>query len=364
MAKILVIEDEIDICANVVEILELEGFEMLYAHHGDNGIDLAFTHRPDLVLCDIMMPGLDGYQVLMALRDNPATSITPFVFLTAKADWSAMRHGMALGADDYLTKPFTVRDLVAAVTTRLEKQQQMVQRYASALENLRGSIFGMLPHELRTPLAGILGYAELLMEDTTTFSAQHVSEIAERIFTSGMRLYNLVENFLVYAQIEIIKSDPGRRAALLDFSVNHVDALTIEISQDKACKANREADLQIVTTEAHAVQITLESLKKILEELIDNAFKFSRSGTPVQITMEIVDDMYQWTICDHGRGMIPEQIANIGAGMQFERRLFEQQGAGLGLVIAQQLVELYAGTLVINSTPGVQTTVRVTLPLA
>ncbi len=364
MATILVIEDEPDICENVVEILELEGFETLFAHNGDMGIELALTHQPDLVLCDIMMPGTDGYQVLIALRDNPGTALMPFVFLTAKADRHSMRHGMTLGADDYITKPFMVADIVDTVTTRLEKQRVLTQRYTQVAADLRSNIFSMLPHELRTPLVSILGYAELLMWDVDTLSPDRISAMAERIFTSGTRLYNLVENFLVYAQIEIIKSDPGRRAELLDFSVNHVDELTTEIARDKAHAANREADLQITVADDRSVRIALESLKKIIEELVDNAFKFSDPGTPVQVTTVVVDNTCQWTICDQGHGMTVEQIANVGAGMQFERRLFEQQGAGLGLVIAQQLVDLYAGTLVINSAPGVQTTVQVTLPLA
>ncbi len=112
------------------------------------------------------------------------------------------------------------------------------------------------------------------------------------------------------------------------------------------------------------MQMSLESLQKVIEELVNNAFKFSKVGALVQIDAGQVNDTYQWTIRDHGRGMSPEQIANLGAGMQFERHLFEQQGGGLGFAIARQLVELYSGVLTIESRPGVQTTVRVILPLA
>ena len=364
MTKILVIEDEIGIRDNVVDILELEGFETLAAQDGQLGIELAMKQLPDLILCDIMMPDIDGYQVLMEVRDNLATAMIPFVFLTAKADRPSVRYGMELGADDYLTKPFTASGLVAAITTRLEKQQVMTQRYTQMLEDLRGNnIFNILPHELRTPLVAILGYAELLMWDTDTLSPQRISEMAERIFTSGKRLHHLVENFLVYAQIQIIRADPDRLTALRDHYVNRPDKLITQIAFDKAQQANREADLQIIVTEEHTLQISLESLKKIIEELVDNAFKFSDPGTPVQITAEVVEQMYQWTITNNGRGMTSEQIANIGAGMQFERLLYEQQGAGLGLVIAQQLVELHSGTLEIESELDTETVVHVRLPL-
>lgn len=364
MTTILVIEDEIAICKNIAEILELEEFETLSAYDGDTGIELARTHLPDLVLCDIMMPGRDGYEVLMTLRDDPATAMIPFVFLTARADRPSFRQGMELGADDYLTKPFEASELVAAITARLDKQRAMTQRYNQALEDLRGNIFNMLPHELRTPLVSILGYAELLMWDTDLLSPQRVSEMAERILTSGKRLHRTIENFLIYAQIEIARGDPDRQAALRTQRVSHPNELTVDVAQAKARQTNRQADLQLTVADAWPVQIALESLQKILEELLDNAFKFSDPGTPVEVTAQIVDHAYQWVIRNQGRGMTAAEIAQIGAGIQFERRLFEQQGMGLGLVIAQQLAALYEATLDIESEPGVETTVTVTVSLS
>jgi two-component system, sensor histidine kinase and response regulator len=364
MTQILVIEDEVALCDIVVDFLTLEGFETLFAYNGETGIAIAYEHLPDLVLCDIMMPGMDGYQVLLALRDNPATTLIPFVFLTAKADRPSIRHGMELGADDYITKPFAMSDLVAAIKTRLAKHQAAIQRYAAAMEELRGNIFYMLPHELRTPLVSILGYAELLIWDSPTLSSGRVKEMAQHIQAAGDRLHRLIENFLIYAQIEIIKADPNRRAALRDQLMQNPGQLTADIARRKAQTYQRGADLQLTIHEGLAVQIALENVQKIIEELVDNAFKFSEVGTTVQVSTQIVDHTYQWIIRNRGRGMTPEQIASIGAGMQFERRLFEQQGAGLGLVVAQRLIELHAGTLEIDSAPDEETIVRVALPQA
>lgn len=363
MTRILVIEDEINLCENVVDILEMEGFEILYAYDGGEGIDLALTHLPDLILCDIMMPVTDGYQVLMALRENPATALIPFVFLTAKADRPSIRHGMELGADDYLTKPFAAQDLVRAVTTRIEKHQAMIHHYGQALEDLRGHIFTILPHELRTPLVSILGYAHLLVCDADILTTERIRDVATHILTAGERLHSLIENFLVCAQIEIVKHDPDRQSRMRSQYMSRPDKLTAQIAHDKARAINRETDLQIATVEVPQVRISLESLQKVIGELVDNAFKFSDAGTPVEIGAEAVNRMYQWTIRDHGRGFTPDQIATIGAGMHFERALYKSQGSELGFSIAKQLVELHAGTLDIESKPGLQTTVRVALPL-
>lgn len=127
MTCILVIEDNPEIISNVVDFLEAEDFETLSAENGRLGLELAFSHRVDLILCDVMMPELDGYGVLSALRQNPATANVPFVFLTAKGERQDLRVGMNLGADDYLIKPFTPDELLEAIAARLERSAQLEQ---------------------------------------------------------------------------------------------------------------------------------------------------------------------------------------------------------------------------------------------
>jgi DNA-binding NarL/FixJ family response regulator len=128
MAKILVIEDEPEMRRNLLTILKLEKFNASGAENGRSGVELARREKPDLILCDVMMPELDGYGVLQALRDDPATLTTPFIFLTAKGEKPDIRAGMNLGADDYLTKPVGKADLLNAITARLRRQHQQAQQ--------------------------------------------------------------------------------------------------------------------------------------------------------------------------------------------------------------------------------------------
>ena len=165
MSKLLVIDDDHSVRVNLVELLEAEGFDVLSAKDGRSGVQLARQHLPDLIICDIMMPELDGYGVLEQLRQDPVTATTPFIFLTAKVERSDLRQGMNLGADDYLIKPFTRNELLTAISTRLAKQAAFNQRLQTRLDALRTSITLALPHEFRTPLACILGYSEILAED-------------------------------------------------------------------------------------------------------------------------------------------------------------------------------------------------------
>lgn len=128
MARILIIEDEPEMRRNLLTILKLEKFAATGAENGQVGIDLAKSEKPDLILCDVMMPKVDGYGVLQALRQDPATVATPFIFLTAKGEKPDVRAGMDLGADDYLTKPVAKADLLSAIAARLQRQQQQAQQ--------------------------------------------------------------------------------------------------------------------------------------------------------------------------------------------------------------------------------------------
>ncbi|MBN1967144.1 MAG: response regulator [Anaerolineae bacterium] len=363
MKTILVIEDENDIRENIIEALELEDFEVFGAPNGKVGVQLARQHDPDLVLCDIMMPIMDGYQVLVALREHPLTSLTPVIFLTARTDRGAMRYGMELGADDYIPKPFQAEELIRAIHTRLKRQEDLKREYERKLADLRGSIIYTMPHELRTPLSSILGYSELLLMDPEVSTATLV-DMAESIFRAGTRLHHTIENYLVYAQTEILFTDRERRALLQAMRLAQPRALIEFSARAVAESAHRTTDLTLAVTDVPALRIIEENLKKIVEELVDNACKFSEPATPIQVASVVEDGTYRLVISDRGRGMTPEQIDAVGAYMQFERKLYEQQGSGLGLTLALRLAELHGGTLVVESEPQAGTTVQVTLPLA
>jgi len=147
MKKILVIEDEETIRELICDQLEVEGYETIAAKNGQKGIELAIANLPDLIICDIMMPGIDGYKVLEELEKNPKTKIIPFIFLTALGTKADMRLGMNLGADDYLTKPFTGEELLEAVIIRLEKKANVEEYYASKLEEAEKKLNYLLHHD-------------------------------------------------------------------------------------------------------------------------------------------------------------------------------------------------------------------------
>ncbi len=362
MTTILVIEDDEIIRSNVLDLLTAEGFSAIGAENGLVGVRAAREHLPGLIICDIMMPELDGYGVLAALRQDPVTSTIPFIFLTAKAGWADLRHGMALGADDYLTKPFTRKELLQAIDTRLARQATLIRQFQKQLEDLRGSITLSLPHELRTPLVGILGFSAALVDSYDSVDSREILATAKIIHASAQRLHRLIDNYLLYAELEIIGVDPEHVKTLraIDQASSLRTAVTAAAVQ-AAKKAGREADLNLDLQDA-AVPLADMHLKKIVEELVNNAFKYSTAGTPVRVTSRPGSHTIDLFVVDHGRGMTAEQIASVGAYVQFDRKLHEQQGLGLGLTIAKRLAELYGGAVAIESIPGAQTTAHVTFP--
>ena len=136
MAKILIIEDNADVRENISEILELAGHETLLAENGKLGIEVALDNRPELILCDVMMPELDGFGVLKIISKNPKSADIPFIFLAQKTEQSDFRKGMGLGADDYITKPFDDTELLEAIEIRLRKSEKMKKSFSRSQDGL------------------------------------------------------------------------------------------------------------------------------------------------------------------------------------------------------------------------------------
>jgi DNA-binding response OmpR family regulator/anti-sigma regulatory factor (Ser/Thr protein kinase) len=362
MNKILIIEDESQIRNNIQEILELSNFDILVAENGLQGLQLAKEKHPDLIICDLMMPELDGYGVLSQLRQHLDTATIPIIFLTAKSEWSDLRRGMELGADDYLIKPFQPDQLLQAIATRLDKQAIADQKSQKKLDDLRSSINHSLPHEINTPLNHILAMSQLLIQEYGRFPHEEKLELLTSIYKAGQRLHRLTINFLMYADLELLASSPEKVEVLRNSGVkNFIKSIIEHIAVDIAKSVNREADLIIDISDA-IVKISAKKLAKIAEEIINNAFKFSQPNTPVKIIGQSKDDGFHLYVTDYGRGMTEEQITNVGAYVQFERKMYEQQGSGLGLLIAKRLVELHGGKFSIESIYKQQTMIKIVLP--
>ncbi|BAW97321.1 two-component hybrid sensor and regulator [[Synechococcus] sp. NIES-970] len=365
MTTVLVIEDELSVLGILRDMLTVEGFDVITATNGQIGLETALKQLPDLIICDVNLPLLDGYGVLQKLHDNPTTTTIPFIFLSARASRSAQRQGMDLGADDYIPKPFTREELLSAIQGRLNRRKGLAQHSAQQLEQLRRSLTMALPHELRTPLQGIMTSAELLGEFWETLDRQEIREISDSIRISASRLHDLIQKFLLYTKLDLATHDPEEFHRWYGQVTERSDHLIRTLAQQIAHRYQRDGDLKLELCPAH-VLVSEKWLATLIKEIIDNAFKFSEHlaecQSSVLVKSRINGEVWQLAVKDRGRGMTPEQVRTMGAYMQFDRQQYEQQGTGLGLAIAERIAKIYNGTVTIKSNVGLGTTVIITFP--
>src|SRR5688572_12565452 len=265
MKKVLVIDDTPEIRMIIEETLNMFGFSTVMAEDGETGVALAREHMPDLIICDVHMPKMDGFGTLARLREDERTAGIPFMFLSGAVERPNVRRGMEMGADDYLTKPFTPSELLAAVNARLEKQAEVERQSEKKLDEFRGKITLTLPHELRTPLNGILGLAQILIDDHAAMKPPELLENARMIHLSAERLHRLIENFLAYSQIELMAKDPKAVLARASASATATGPVITEAAQMVAARWKRSADLKI-DLHPRTIPVVADNLQKIVEE--------------------------------------------------------------------------------------------------
>ena len=342
---VLVIDDDERWRDFIAEYLAQSGHRVRMATDGAAGLALA-AERPDVILCDVVMPGLDGYAVLEALHRQPGLREIPFIFLTGRVDRADQRRGMVLGADDYLTKPFKPGELMDAIRTVIAKRTAPVAEFRRHAEVRRREVRAPWGHELLTPLNGILGAAFLLESEYKDIDRQELRELAASIRQSAERQLALARKLMQHFQLEKFTetgwSDP---TAMMNGGTGTEDE-----AQLAARNAGRTADLR-VACELAAVRISPDLLRAAVGELVENACKFSRAGTPVTVTGRVVDRIYRIEVTDAGPGMSAEECAGIAVFRQFGREKHEQQGLGLGLSIVQAIARLHQGGLSLSSGP-------------
>lgn len=345
MDKILIIEDEEEVRSSISDLLSLKGYEVFTAVDGLDAIGKVKQTIPDLVVSDVMMPNMDGFEVLDYFQKNSSTMHIPFIFLTAKVDIKDIRKGMNCGADDYLTKPFKANELLGVISKRLARKKAIDEK----MERLKHSIATYVPHELRTPLVSINGFSDLILNDIESLSLDEIYLMVERIKAGSSRLYNTLEKFLTYADVEIIQRDQAIVNELKRKTCGEPDAVIRSAATEAAAEKERAFDLVFNISGNVPVLISQNYLASAVRELVENACKFSVADTPLEITAGVNEQKYMISVKDHGIGMTKEQITAVNAFVQFNREQMQQRGNGLGLAIVKGICSLFEGSFSIES---------------
>ncbi|MCX7612115.1 MAG: response regulator [Ignavibacterium sp.] len=350
--KILVIEDDKILGENICQILDAEGYIAEYAENGKIGLEKALNSHPDLIISDIMMPEMDGFQMLSEILKNEKISLIPFIFLTAKADEENLRKGMALGADDYIFKPFNIKDLLDSVEIRLRKKELEKIK----LEQTKRQIFSKIHHDLRTPMMPILGYSDIIEQEE---NLEQVKLMVRVIKDSTKKLYNRIEKFLVYNDLDY-----------KEYNKQQLEAQTVQIDSNIILRVIESINSNLKSIERtnfNVIPATLKMgswcLQVLLREVIENALLYSPIEKPVLVNGEPKENGYELTITDFGRGMSKEEINSISEFNKFGENKIAEPGVGVGLSIVKKIAYIYQIQFRIKSTKNEKTICYFNIPI-
>lgn len=358
LKTVLIIDDEPSLAGTLALGLEANGYRSLCAFNATEGWKMAQSHMPDLVLCDIDMPGKDGRALLLEMRADPALSDLPIVLMTGKIELGNPRTVMDLGADDFLLKPFPLEDLFRCIAARLQRADLKKRINDRVADEMRLNLQSILPQKFFTPLARMLSLSYIMEEGLDTLAKQDLRQELRRIQDSGHELHRSLRNYLLL--LELAPQGFVRPSALLDGETVG-DALSAGINA-AAKRRHRAADITRELTGA-SLRANPEDLGAVAEELTDNALSFSRQGSPVVARAVPRGDFLEFSVTDSGRGISAGQLEQIKAARQNGRKISEQQGLGLGLIIVHRLVRHLGGEFDLESESGRGSTARVRLPI-
>lgn len=349
--RILVVEDHDLLLLAIRDILEVEGYEVVTATDGVEALERMQSFTPELIIADISMPRMDGYRFFEEVHANSEWVPIPFIFLTARAEREDRLKGKALGAEDYIVKPFDPQELVVVVNSRIGRARAIREATEGEFEELKRQIVTLLSHELRTPLTSVYGYTELALEEAASLPAGDFQQFLLGIKKGADRLTHLVEDLMM-----VVRLDTGEIEHELELLGGVQADVADQVRRVVGHLQPRACDLGItletdVPAELPPVYVHDYFLADALERLIDNAIKFSkREPRRVLVSARAENGTVSIAVRDWGVGIPANQLNHLFERFrQINREKHEQQGTGLGLVIAQALVSRMGGHITVES---------------
>jgi len=365
-ARILIVEDDLNLLEGIQTVLELDHYSVVSVENGKQALEVLRESPvpPDLIVSDIMMPQMDGIQLLIEIRKVPAWIKVPFIFLTARSEKIDIQRGKQLGVDDYLVKPFDADDLLIAVESRLNRHKSLNDIFDGAMSDLKRNILTILNHEFRTPLTFVVAYADMLNDQVQDLSDEELLAFMKGVNTGALRLRRLIENFIHLVEMET--GDAQKMYELRRSPITEIGEL-IEAARREVHDTTQFAQPFYVDIEPGLPSFAGDSayLKMALAHLIDNAAKFSAPEQPITVGARRVDTEIQLWVRDCGRGIDPMEQAHIWETFyQINRASLEDQGTGSGLAIVDGIAALHGGHAEVESRPQVGSTFTLCIPLS
>lgn len=361
-STVLIVDDIPENLQVLGNVLLTHGLDVGFAVNGMQALESIEFNKPDIVLLDIMMPGMDGYEVCKILKSKPETADIPIIFLTAKNQTEDLVEAFNIGAVDFVTKPFNASELLARVFTHLEikKSRDIIRIQNEELQLLNASkdkFFSIISHDLKGPFTGLLGLTGLILQDKASFDFEEVIDIIFKLDQSLKKQYSLIEDLLQWARIQTNRIDINKTRFNVKHLVNEVMMILRNNAEEKNIKlVNRLENDYFANADRFMYQSAIHNL-------ISNAIKFSYQNSEIKATIEEKDEFYYLSISDSGIGIKPENISKI---FQIDTHFTtlgtnNEKGTGLGLILVKEMVERNGGTVSVRSEINQGTTFTVSI---
>ncbi len=357
--KILVVDDDRLNLRILKGILQPEGYALADADSGESALDAYERFQPDLVLLDVVLPGIDGFATCRELRRRHADGAAPVIFITAKSESDDIVEGLTAGGVDYLPKPFRAKEVVARIRTHL--QSRLLLEQLTQANEAKNRFLGMAAHDLRNPLASIRGLAEFLEDPAMGDLNSEQKDLVSTIRETSQSMLRLVNELLDVATIEAGELQIQLAACRLD-----------EVVTKCAYLANMDAGRKKTTITVEPlpklpeIQADEAKIKQVVENLLSNAIKYSPPASTIRVALKASTNDVMLSVFDQGPG-IPEQERDRlfkDFGRLSTKPTGGEKSTGLGLAICHKIVEAHRGSINAYNLPDRGCEFRVTLPLA
>ncbi|MCP4155218.1 MAG: hybrid sensor histidine kinase/response regulator [bacterium] len=354
---IFIVEDIPKNVQVLCNILRKEDYRIAIATNGKQAIKMIPNVLPDLILMDVMMPEMDGFQACVHLKKDPVARGIPLIFLTAKVDATDIVKGFEIGAIDYITKPFNGSELIARVRTHLELK--FAREALIDLNATKDKFFSIIAHDLKNPMQSLLLFTDTLYTYYGSFDEDRRREYIHRCYDSSKQVTALLKNLLDWARAQTGVIEPHHEIADVGVLIHESIRLLSANAEDKEITLSNEIEDECLSL------IDTNMIRTLIRNLISNAIKFTRRGGAVNIKAIKKKRLIEIIVSDNGVGIAPENIDGLfRIDVQKSTEGTEHEtGTGLGLILCKEFAEKNNGSISVTSKLGKGSSFKIKLPV-
>ncbi len=354
--KILIVDDAVFNIKIVTHILERAGYEIHSANSGVKAIIELRSNKYDLILLDVVMQDMDGYEVNKVLKQNQNTKDIPIIFLTARGDSNSIVKAFDDGAVDYITKPFNENELLSRIRTHLDLQY--TRKKLEETNATKDKFFSIIGHDLKNPIGAVRGLAEELVQNIDELDIDEINDFSRRILKNSEKVCQLLEDILQWSRLQGDKIEYKPSLLSLREVINTSNTL-LSLNAKK-----KNINIKMLVKEEVQVYADYNMLNTVIRNIISNAIKFTYENGEIIISADTKDELILVTVKDNGIGMKQENIEklfNIGSNFS-TKGTQKEEGTGLGLILCKEFVERNGGNIFVESEYGKGSSFSFTVP--